>query len=196
MNNMKFFQFAMYDNDSYLLKVDKKYRNNYNVCPLCNMICDKRSLITEYVDQLKIKKRKYHLSTTYDGFNVVSQDFKDLYSMYNWKGLVFYPIKKSSGFYLIESTSIISVNDSKRPIIYEHRCQLCNTYLGVYGNIPLYINRQIINKLSLDEFYRTNIEFGYDFEQNYSLLASENIVSKLLENNLIKQQDITEIISC
>lgn len=62
------------------------------------MILNKRSLIEAHLPFYRIKRKKYHLSGSYDGFNVVSQKFKELYDTYKWDGLVFYPIPKNKDF--------------------------------------------------------------------------------------------------
>ena len=76
---MKYFFFQIYHNDSYLLEVDKVDRYKYVTCDICNMILNKRSLIEAHLPFYRIKRKKYHLSGSYDGFNVVSQKFKELY---------------------------------------------------------------------------------------------------------------------
>jgi hypothetical protein len=43
-------------------------------------------------------------------------------------------------------------------------------------------------------FYRSDIEFGYDFEQRYSLFASEEITNALEANGLIIDKDLIEVI--
>ena len=83
------------------------------------MILNKRSLIEEHLPTYKIKRKKYHLSGSYDGFKMVSQKFKDLYEISNWQGLIFYSIPKSKGFYLIECSQQIMLNEAKRPIEFE-----------------------------------------------------------------------------
>ena len=46
---------------------------------------------------------------------------------------------------------------------------------GVYGSVPPYIDADVFQKLKPNTFYRSNLEFGYDFEQDYSLFASKKI---------------------
>lgn len=113
---MKYYVFEIYDNDSYLLETSNVDRYKYITCNACNMILDKRSLIESRLPFYKIKRKKYHLSGSYDGFNVASQSFKDLYEISNWRGLVFYSIPKNKEFYLIECTDIVIVNPKERPV--------------------------------------------------------------------------------
>ena len=192
---MKYFELQFYDNDSYLLDVSKADRCRYITCPSCKLILNKRSLIEGHLSTYKINKRKYHLSSSYDGFNVVSQEFKSLYESSDWQGLAFYPIPKSKGFYVAECFQEVVINGTKRPIEFESKCNECGLYLGVYGSVPLYIDVEIIQKLKPNTFYRSNLEFGYDFEQGYSLFASQEITDRLIERRLITKKDLIEVCS-
>lgn len=190
---MKYFELQFYDNDSYLLEVSKGDRCKYVTCPTCKLILNKRSLIEKHLSTYKIKRKKYHLSSSYDGFNVVSQEFKDLYENSDWQGLIFYSIPKSKGFYLIECFQQVVINRTKRPIEFENKCNECGLYMGIYGSVPPYIDVDVIQKLKSNTFYRSDLEFGYDFEQGYSLFASQEITDKLIEYKLITKKDLIEV---
>jgi len=158
------------------------------------MILDKRNLIEKHLLTYKIKRKKYHLSSSYDGFKVVSKEFKNLYEISDWQGLIFYPIPRNRGFYLIECSQQVVINETKRPIEFENKCNECGLYMGVYGSIPPYIDTDVIQKLKSNTFYRSNLEFGYDFEQGYSLFASQEITDKLIEYKLIIKKDLIEVL--
>ena len=192
---MKYYKFEVYHNDSYLLEVSKVDRYKYITCSTCKMILDKRNLIEKHLPTYMIKRKKYHLSGSYDGFKVVSQEFKDLYEVLDWQGLVFYPIPKSKGFYLVECSQQVVINETKRPIEFENKCNECGLYMGVYGSVPSYMDADVIQKLKPNTFYRSNLEFGNDFEQGYSLFASQEITDKLIEHKLIIKKDLIEVYS-
>ena len=192
---MKYYKFEVYHNNSYLLEVSKVDRYKYITCSTCKMILNKRSLIDKHLPTYKINRKKYHLSGSYDGFKVVSQEFRDLYKASDWQGLVFYPIPKSKGFYLIECFQQVVINETKRPIEFENKCNECGLYMGVYGSVPPYMDADVIQKLNPNTFYRSNLEFGYDFEQGYSLFASQEITDKLIEHKLIIKKDLIEVLS-
>lgn len=192
---MEYYAFQVYDNDSYLLNVSRVDRHKYATCPVCKMILDKRRLIEDHLPAYKVKRKRYHLSGSYDGFKVVSQALKDLYDISGWQGLVFYPIPQSEGFYLIECSPQIAVNESKRPIEFESKCDECALHMGIYGSVPPYIEVDILRWLNPNTFYRSNLEFGYDFEQGYSLFASSVIVDRLIECKLINRKDIIEVVA-
>ena len=42
-------------------------------------------------------------------------------------------------------------------------------------------------------FYRSDLEFGHDFEQSYSLFASEEITTVLKVESLIIDKDLREV---
>ena len=84
---MKYFELQFYDNDSYLLDVSKVDRHKYITCPSCRMILNKRSLVEEHLPTYKIKRKKYHLSGSYDGFKMVSQNLKICMKYQIGKGL-------------------------------------------------------------------------------------------------------------
>lgn len=190
---MKYYSFELYDNDSYLLEVDKVDRHKYTTCDICHMIFNKRSLIETHLSSYRIKRKKYHLSASYDGFDAASQFFKDLYEISNWQGLIFYPIPKSKGFYLIECTEVVNVNQIERPVEFEGKCNKCGQYIGIYGSVPSYIDFSKIQKMKPNTFYRSDLEFGHDFEQGYSLFASEKITEVLKMKNLITDKDLRQV---
>ena len=49
--------------------------------------------------------------------------------------------------------------------------------------------------MKTNTFYRSDLEFGYDFEQRYSLFASEEITNVLKANGLINDKDLIEVVS-
>jgi hypothetical protein len=157
------------------------------------MILNKRGLIESHLPFYRIKRKRYHLSGSYDGFIVVSQSFKDLYEASNWHGLIFYPIPKNKGFYLTECTETVNVNQMARPVDFEDKCNECGQYMGVYGSIPAYIDATLIQKMKPYIFYRSDLEFGYDYEQSYGLFASEEIAIVLIAKRLIIKEDFREI---
>lgn len=195
MQIMKYYTFGIQDNDSYLLEVSKVDRHKYITCGTCKLILNKRTLIETHLPKYRIKKKKYHLSGSYDGFNAASQEFKSLYETFNWQGLLFYEIPKSKGFYLIECTEIMQINETKRPIEFDNKCSECGLYMGIYGGIPTLINTSEIQTMKINTFYRSNLEFGHDFEKGYTLFASEEITSALIENKLIIKKDLKEVIA-
>ena len=116
-----------------------------------------------------------------------------MYEISSWQGLVFYPVPKSKGFYLIECSQQVVLNEAKRPIEFESKCNECGLYMGGYGSVPPYIDADVFQKLKPNTFYRSNLEFGYDFEQDYSLFASQKITDMLIEHKLIIKKDLIEV---
>ena len=67
--------------------------------------------------------------------------------------------------------------------------------MEIYGSVPHYIDVDILRRLDPNTFYRSNLEYGYDFEQSYSLFASSVIVGRLIECKLINRKDIIEVVA-
>ena len=92
---MKYYKFEVYHNDSYLLEVSKVDRYKYITCSTCKMILDKRNLIEKHLPTYKIKRKKYHLSGSYDVYRKnlrICMNFqigKDLYFILYLKIRVF-----------------------------------------------------------------------------------------------------------
>ena len=87
------------------------------------------------------------------------------------------------------------INTKERTIEFKNKCNECNQYLGIYGSIPAYIDSKEIKELKQNKFYRSDLEFGHDFEKSYSLFASEKIITILKLNKLIIDKDYREVIS-
>lgn len=190
---MNYFEIQFYDNDSYLLEVSKVDRHKYKTCSTCKLILNKRTLIESHLPKYKVKRKKYHLSCSYDGFKVVSQDFKHLYESSKWQGLVFYAITKSKGFYLVECTEIVEINESKSTVVQESKCADCGLYMGTYMKGFVSLNSSDIQRMKPNTFYRSNLEFGNDFEKGYSIFASEEITNTLIDCKLIVKKDLIEV---
>lgn len=170
-----------YDNDTYLLK-----KNSDVICVNCNMYLNKEKLIRQFIHNYKAKKRKYHFLATYDGFHIVSHQFKILYDTQKWEGLVFHEIPKNKGlYYIIECVNLISYDINC--LMAEEHCSECKQYKSVVVKD----RRRIVPKKTLlkNTFYRTDWQFGYDFEQNHMLFCSEEIMHTIIEHKLAKRID-------
>lgn len=185
MQEITYYDFVFYDNDSYLLEKSPEI-----VCPNCQMYVNKRNLIENFIGKYKSKKKKSHFLCSYDGFFVVSKQFKDLYETQQWEGLIFYEIPKNKGlYYLIECHNMVSYNENY--LSAEEYCPECKQYKSVVVKDW----RKVITEKPLlkNTFYRTNWEFAYDFEQQYLFVFSEEIKNTIIEHQLAREIDFSDI---
>lgn len=180
---MNYYNIIFYDNDTCFLK-----KTSAIVCSSCNMYLNKRQLIDKYITNYKSKRRKSHFLCTYDGFQIVSQEFKNLYNAQQWKGLIFHEIPKNKGFYIIECEN--SIPYDKTCLSIKEKCHQCGQYKSVCVKDCF---RVIAPSLSENTFYRTDWEFAYDFEQHYVIFCSEKIATILIENELAIKKDFLKI---
>ena len=162
-----------HDNDSYLFEGRDVKR-----CNLCGSITDRRCSL----DGFKVQKRKYDLSTTYDGAFIGSQRFKDVYDKNEMRGLNFLKLPSDPDFYLVTIAEMVEFDSLRRETRFENPCKECCQYESVIGATPIFLkNKSIVRE---GNFYRTDLEFGSDDEKAPLIIISRESADILKKANL------------
>ena len=98
---MRGYDIGIHDNDSYAFYG----RSDVCRCKSCGELLNKWG---ESLTGLKVRRRrKWALSTTYDGIDVASSVFREFYENHNLAGLVFTHLPDDPAFYKIVSNIIV-----------------------------------------------------------------------------------------
>ena len=120
---------------------------------------------------LRIKKRRYDISCTYDGVTVVSHRFKDVYETNNLTGLKFIPLPDDPDFFQIQATDIVPFDANRRGTRFEKQCSVCGHYKSVVGATPVYLKDG--SSIPDKGFVRTDLEFASDDEKSPLFLCGQ-----------------------
>lgn len=202
---MSSFRLSIQDNDSYAFReypklteyqrihqaltpdMSGRARPGIRRCEACNELIDKWN---ESLDGLIVRKRKFDISCTYDGLDVVSQRFIDTYEQASLVGLVFRQLPDDPAFFAIQAKRIVQYDSDRRKTKFAKQCPVCGKYESVTGATPVFLKpKQTIDDL---EFVRTDIEFGSDDEKSPLILCGKQ-AGKALSQARIKGLELVPI---
>ncbi|TFF33956.1 hypothetical protein [Mucilaginibacter psychrotolerans] len=126
--------------------------------------CDKYSdiyTINRIDPEIKIKTKK-PISSTYDNFTIVSDQFKAFCEQEGYEGLEFVTLPKSPGLYWLKIHNVIELDKKGRRIgaigiEFINYNEQCKGYEEVIGASPVFLK---IKELIPDGFFRTDLCFG------------------------------------
>lgn len=133
-------KYSMYRN----LKLAKcaKYSDNYSI----NLIDP----------SIKIRTKK-HISSTYDNFTIVSDQFKAFCEHEKYAGLEFVVLPNSPGFYWFKIQNIIEFDSEAYGTRFINYNEQCQGYEEIIGADPACLK---VKELIPDGFFRTDLYFG------------------------------------
>ena len=123
----------------------------------------------------KFKKRKNY-STTYDGFTIVSERFKQFCIDEKYTGLEFIKLPSSLGFYWFKIENVIEYDSEARKTRFIGYNKSCDGYEEIIGANPACLKNNIILN---DSFFRSNIFFSSDANKRPLEMVGESTMQKL-----------------
>lgn len=194
------YQISGHDNDSYMLGEETRkaetpeeyefydWRFTFNggqhpaTCTKCG-----RKIDPNFVDpNFKLRKKRLDISTTYDGYTIVSERFKNFCMNENIDGIEFIKLPSQPGFYWFRLNRILVVDQEKSlELEFMYYCDVCNSYAGIFGASSLKFKN--VSELIPEGIYRTDLEFAQAHEQSPMIISSVEL------GNLIKAQNFRGI---
>lgn len=194
------YQISGRDNDSYMLGEETRkaetpeeyefydWRFTFNggqhpaTCTKCG-----RKIDPNFVDpNFKLRKKRLDISTTYDGYTIVSERFKNFCMNENIDGIEFIKLPSQPGFYWFRLNRILVVDQEKSlELEFMYYCDVCNSYAGIFGASNLKFKN--VSELIPEGIYRTDLEFAQAHEQSPMIISSVEL------GNLIKAQNFKGI---
>ncbi|MFM7158957.1 MAG: hypothetical protein ACKO3P_01135 [Planctomycetaceae bacterium] len=145
--------------------------------------CDRcGELISKWNEPLlgvKIKKRKYDLSLTYDGIMIASELFRSMYTSNKLSGLKIRRLPDDPDFFAIHATKAIEFDAGRRQTRFIKPCQSCGRYESVVGATPVFLKTG--SEVSEREFVRTDLEFGIGDEKHPLLICGRSAENAIWE---------------
>jgi len=158
--------------------------------------CDKYSdiyTINRIDPEIKIKTKK-PISSTYDNFTIVSDQFKEFCEQEGYEGLEFVTLPKSPGLYWFKIHNVIELDRNGHRIGFSgiefiNDNEKCKGYESVIGASPVFLK---IKELIPDGFFRSDLCFGgYSAKTPAQLIGIETM--KKIKSAGIKGIDASEI---
>ena len=153
--------------------------------------CDKYSNtfdINRIDSTLKIKTRK-NISSTYDNFTIVSEQFKSFCEQEGYEGLEFVTLPNSPGFYWFKIHNIIEFDAEAYGTRFINYNEICKGFEEIIGATPACLKAKIQIK---DGFFRTDICFG-SFASKKPLYIVGKLTRQKLQKAGFKEIDFDEI---
>ncbi len=126
---------------------------------------------------LKIKKRKYDISITYDGVLVVSDKFKSVCESNHISGLNFRTLQSEPSFFAPYALRFVEFDTNRRKTEFINCCPQCGHFESVIGATPVFLAPG--SKVGATEFVRTNLEFGSGDGKSPVLICGESAAMAL-----------------
>lgn len=125
-----------------------------NTCPVCHA-----PLSHEINPNFIASRRQTPIRSTYDGYCIVTEKFKQFCTENNYPNLVFKELPKSPGYYCFSPQDVFPLDPIRREVEIFPPCPSCGEYEGVYGATPAY-KAEYFSLPSNDFIYRSDLEFG------------------------------------
>jgi len=107
--------------------------------------------------KFKLKRNKYSISSTYDGFVIVNEKFKQFCDKDNYIGLEFIPLQNETEYYWFKINNVLEFDTKQRGTEFLNYNPSCDGYEEIIGATPVCLKS---NEKLGNGFYRTDICFG------------------------------------
>ncbi len=141
----------------------------------------------EPLNGLNIKKRRYDISGTLDGIEVVSQRFKDVYDSSALIGLKFIRLPDDPNFFQIQAELVVALAPTGTR--FEKQCPVC----GIYESVICPSERLKEGQALPDRgFARSDLEFA-SCDEKHPLLFCGPATGEVLKNANLKGLYLKEL---
>ena len=153
-------------------------RTDIKRCPVCKELLAKwdEDLTVELsVVPVHRRKRKYDISSSYDGVTMVSRRFKELYEHSGMTGLQFTDLGDDA--FAIRSTNIVRFDTLRSAVRFVKKCDVCGRYESVvFSGAVALLPGNVVPPVG---FARTDLEFASGDEKHPILLCGDEVAKML-----------------
>jgi len=149
-------------------------------CPNCGRKTDSTFINPKF----KVRKRKWDISTTYDGYHLVSKRFRSFCVKHGWEGMTFVPLSADNDFFVLRLSRILKFDAQRRETRFENPCPTCRAFYSVIGATPVFL-RDIKEPIE-EGFFRSDLEFASGPEQSPLILIGVGTAEKLKKQKFQK----------
>ena len=154
-------------------------------CAACGELSDKWN---EPLYGLKIKRRKYDLSSTYDGVTIASERFLSLYQESGFTGLRFRRLPDDPAFHDIYPIREVQVDQGRSLLRLKRWCPVCSRYGCALGPRVEFAPDTVVEDR---EFARSDLEFA-DGDEKYPLFLVGRDIPNVLKTSKMKGFSISK----
>lgn len=166
---------TLHGSDEYGFMYDE---NSPNLCPVCGNTLKQIPNIN-----YKVKKKRGSLLTTYDGYEIVSEKFREFCLINKYPDLLFVPLMNSPGFYFFSSQRIYKIDAVRREVQFINKRECCGSYDEIIGASPAY--KYPLFEMDTDDFIcRTQYLFGTKDRKGPVFVVGLQTVVKMKEFGL------------
>jgi hypothetical protein len=161
------------------LAMDSSRTRHRTLCPKCH-----RKLDPSWINpSFRVRNRRRDIAATYDGYTLVSDNFRAAWRQWGHPGAVFLDLPNDPKYQALQSNQIVPFDSEWRGTRFEDYCETCREYATVVGATPARLKG--IKTPLPPGLYRTDISFACGIEQHpllivdtlsYSLLRSKKLV--------------------
>ena len=161
-------------------------RSDVRRCEKCGELLAKWD---ESLAGLKIKRRKYEVSATYDGVTVVSRRFQSVYDSNRLEGLVFQELPSAPDFLAVMATDVVQFDAKERETRFINKCPVCGRFEEVIGATPAYLMEgEVVPDRG---FVRSDLEFA-SFDEKGPLILCGPAAGEVLKKARFRGLDLEE----
>lgn len=153
------------DNDSYML-YDAPHLTR---CSTCGELLKRPHLIPDF----KLNK-KFDVSSTYDGYTIVSKRFVDEWHHNGGTGLVFNQLPADPDYFTVEANKEVEFDSVRRKTRFEDFKPCCNRFKSIAGATPAIIKNANMT-LSKTQAFQTDVLFGSGDEKHPLIIIPTSI---------------------
>lgn len=177
------YSFYGHDNQSYMFIDGHPF-----ACEQCGS-----KYLNTYNPEMKLKKKTFDFSATYDGYTVVSKRFVEFLIDKEYHRLNIYPLINHSEFFYFDEFSLpkVKFDIKRREVEFTGECNVCG-YNPAYGVTPAYLKN--LDKPIERGFYRTDIIFGDSGKEGPLLIVGVETYKELRAEKF-KGMDLRAIIN-
>jgi hypothetical protein len=181
---MRAYRLSIHDNGNHAFYK----RTDVRRCGTCGELLFKWD---EPLTGLVVKNKKLlDLSGTYDGVDIASAAFKEVYEANHLIGLSFSVLPDDPRYFKLTADIIVAFDSQKRGTQFIDQCPSCGRYKSVIGSTPVFLKEGSV--VPENGFARTDLEFASGDEKHPKLLCGLSAGVVLTAANL-KGIDLTRI---
>lgn len=133
--------------------LDKEERPG--LCPVCHNVVQ---LIPDV--NVRLRRRKGNLFTTYDHFRIVTERFKQFCEERNYQNLSFVKLDKMKGYYFFEPNDIFRIDYERSKVLFLKKRDCCGQYDEMVGGLKTLHKANDFHLESDDFIARTDLYWG------------------------------------
>ncbi len=176
MKNRKIIAYKLYGgtNDTFMFPEE-----DYDHCAYCKSVGFAYRRITDRPNlDMKLKIKKFDISNTYEGFVIVSENFKQFCESEKYE-IEFMPLNKYPNFYVMLPRKEIIIDQENSKLLYGIMCEYCNMQDVSTNRNPVYLKNNIEIK---EGIFFTDIRFGFAHAYSKSTIVGIETKKKIAEH--------------